>query len=92
MKIFRVVYDKAFIRQLKKYTKRLPSSDLTALKRRLKVFQGNVFDARLETHKLKGSFTGYWSFSINYSDRIIFRFLNEGTVLFIDIDDHDIYR
>lgn len=92
MQIRSVVYDKSFIRQLKKYTKRLPSKELQNLKEKLKIFQEDVFDRRLATHKLKGSFFGYWALSINYSDRIIFRFLTDDSVLLIDIDDHDIYQ
>ncbi len=92
MRVKSVVYDKAFLRQLKKYTKRLPDKELAALKERLKTFQNNVFDTRLDTHKLRGSFAGYWAFSLNDSDRVIFRFLTGNEVLFIDIDDHSVYR
>lgn len=92
MRITSVVYDKPFVRQLKKYTKRLSTKELVVLKRRLRIFEQDAFDARLDTHKLKGSFAGYLAFSISYSDRIIFRFLNGNSVLFIDIDNHDIYR
>ena len=92
MRIRLVAYDKAFIRQLKKYTKRLSQKELNALKERLKLFHADAFAAQLDTHKLKGSFVGYWAFRINHSDRVIFRFLSGDSVLLIDIDDHDIYR
>ena len=38
-------------------------------------FQRDVFDPRLKTHKLKGELQGYWSYSINYQYRVLFRFL-----------------
>ena len=35
----------------------------------------NPFDLKLKTHKLKGPLTEYWACSINYSLRIIFKFV-----------------
>lgn len=92
MLIRNVQYEKTFERRLKKYTKRLPQKELRALKGRLSLFQKDPFHMRLNTHKLKGDFLGYWSFSISYSDRIIFRFIGDKTVFFVDIGDHSIYE
>ena len=56
------------------------------------VFRNNCFDRRLETHKLKGVYKNFWSFSINYSFRIVFRFIDDHSVLFIDVGTHRIYQ
>jgi mRNA-degrading endonuclease YafQ of YafQ-DinJ toxin-antitoxin module len=53
------------------------------------VFKKDCFDLRLKTHKLGGIMKDLWSFSINYSDRIVFYFLNDSDVLFVDIGSHD---
>ncbi len=51
----------------------------------------NCFDPRLKTHKLKGRWSEHWAFSISYSHRVVFVFMGNGTVGFIEIGDHDIY-
>ena len=55
-------------------------------------FRKNAFDARLRTHKLRGELEGYWSYSINYQHRILFRFINDNEVIYYDIGAHDIYK
>lgn len=57
-----------------------------------KWFRKDAFDRRLHTHKLKGELEGYWSYSINYEYRILFRFLNDGEAIYYDIGTHDIYK
>lgn len=55
------------------------------------LFRSDCFNPRLKTHKLKGKLEGFWSFSINYSYRIMFEFRGKGKVDFIDAGDHSIY-
>lgn len=55
-------------------------------------FMINAFDTALSTHKLKGRMVNYWSFSVTYSYRTIFKLSEDNTVLFFDIGDHRIYR
>ncbi len=59
---------------------------------REKIFREDCFDARLKTHKLKGPLKEYWSFSINYSYRILFEFQEDGVVGLIDVGTHSIYK
>jgi addiction module RelE/StbE family toxin len=61
-------------------------------KKKDEIFRKNPFDPRLHTHKLKGEFSGAWSYSVNYSYRVLFRFINDDEVLYYDIDTHEIYR
>ena len=55
-------------------------------------FKVNPFEPRLDTHKLHGEKKEEWSFSVDYSYRISFIFLEDGKILFTDIGTHDIYR
>lgn len=87
-----VVFDAPFERNFNNYKKKLSGKKLNNLKEKLLVFRENPFDSRLKTHKLKGNLKGYWSFSISRSDRILFRFLDNETVFFIDIGDHRVYK
>lgn len=56
------------------------------------LFRKDCFDARLKTHKLQGGLKHYWAFSIDYSHRIVFEFMEENTAGFVDIGDHGIYE
>jgi mRNA-degrading endonuclease YafQ of YafQ-DinJ toxin-antitoxin module len=56
------------------------------------LFRANAFDPRLHTHKLKGTLKGYWSYSVNYSYRVLFRFTKIDAVLYLDIGTHSIYQ
>jgi addiction module RelE/StbE family toxin len=58
----------------------------------IQLFVEDPFHPKLKTHKLKGKWEGLWSFSINYSDRVLFKFSGKETVDLINIGDHSIYR
>lgn len=86
----KILYTSKFIRQYKKLPKKIKKK----AKEKEKIFKEDVSDSRLETHKLKGRFKGYWSFSIDSKNRIIFRFAKESkdTVYFCFVGDHSIYE
>ena len=84
----KIHYSSHFVKQFKKLTK--DKQKLT--EKQEKIFRKNSFDPRLKTHKLSGELQNYWAFSINYSDRIIFRFTSKNEVLFYRIGSHDIYK
>lgn len=69
-------------------------NDKTKKKSVLKInlFLDNPHQPVLKTHKLTGKLKDYWAFSIEYNLRIMFRFVNNKTVEFIDIGTHSIYR
>ena len=81
-------YSSHFVKQFKKLIKEKQK----LAEKQEKIFRKNPFDPRLKTHKLSGELQNYWAFSINYSDRIIFRFISEDEVLFHKIGSHDIYK
>ncbi len=60
--------------------------------RKLLLFEENSFHPSLHAHKLKGSLSGFWAFSVTRSYRVLFRFLKDNEVIYYDIDTHDIYK
>jgi len=77
----------------KSYIK-LPKRIKNQAKAKEEIFRNNPFDSRLETHKLHGKYKNYWTFSIDNSYRIMFKFLKSdgGEVAFINIGTHEIYK
>ncbi|MBI3632012.1 MAG: type II toxin-antitoxin system mRNA interferase toxin, RelE/StbE family [Candidatus Vogelbacteria bacterium] len=55
------------------------------------IFRLDVFDSRLNTHKLYGKLKHQWSFDVDNKNRIIFEF-DEENVIFLAIGDHSVYR
>ncbi len=88
MEIRRICYSSRFARALAS----LGNEHKEIVAERETIFKANCFDPRLKTHKLKGTLKGYWSFSITYSHRVLFEFLGEGVVGFINVGDHSIYQ
>ena len=78
--------------QYRKSFSRLPNETQQRVVRRLAIFQKDPFNPQLKTHKLSGRIRGYWSFSVDYSNRIMFEFVGEESVGLIDIGPHEIYR
>jgi mRNA-degrading endonuclease YafQ of YafQ-DinJ toxin-antitoxin module len=70
----------------------LPASIQEKADERDQMFRRNAFDPRLKTHKLGGSLKGYWSYSIDYQYRVLFRFDGSDKVVYFDIGDHRVYR
>jgi len=70
---------------------KLPKNIQKIAIKKILIFEQNTFHPSLNTHKLKGPLSGYWSFYINRSCRVLFRFLGDHEVIYYDIDTHDIY-
>jgi mRNA-degrading endonuclease YafQ of YafQ-DinJ toxin-antitoxin module len=71
--------------------RRLPKRVKDEATRRELVFREDPFHATLRTHKLHGADKEAYAFWISYSYRIKFIFLDEESVLFLDVGTHDIY-
>jgi len=84
-----IIYSSKFAREYKKLPK-----DIKALaEEQENIFRKDPYDTRLKTHKLKGKFDGFLSFSIGYKYRIIFEFAKDRkTIYFHTVGDHDIYQ
>jgi len=76
----------------KRAFRNLPKSIKVETLKKEKIFREDAFDTKLKTHKLKGKFKNYYSFSITYSYRIVFRFITKDKVLFVDCGDHSVYK
>ena len=88
MTITQIEYSSNFAKQFKKLTPRIQKQAIKAEK----LFKKDPFSTQLKTHKLTGKLAGLWAFSINYNDRIIFKFLGKQKVLFLKIGSHEIYN
>lgn len=71
---------------------KLPKKAQLKSKRKILLFENNTFHAGLDTHKLKGVLSNFWSFSIDKNYRVIFRFLPNQEAIYYRIGLHDIYR
>lgn len=88
MKIRHVYYSIHFKKQLGKFEKKKRQR----IKKKVELFLQNPLLSALKTHKLKGKLKDYWSFSVSYNIRILFEFIDEQSVGFIDIGTHEIYK
>ena len=77
----------AFDRRFKKLTQKQKEDLYEAIE----LFYQDNFHPQLKTHKLKGKWSSFWAFRINYADRCIFYFLNQNEILLYDIGPHRIY-
>ena len=73
--------------------RKLPLPIKKKAERRQKVFTDNPFHPSLETEKLNPKSREVWSFRIDRQYRIVFRFVDGTTVLFMTVGPHSwIYR
>ena len=86
----RIFYTPTFLKKWKK----LPTQIQKLAEKKEKIFRKNPFDDRLKTHKLRGKFKNLYSFSINYSYRIIFEIskTEKEIYYFHTTDNHNIYK
>ena len=82
------VYAPIFVRQFKKLTPALQEEVLE----KIEMFRDISNHKKLHVHKLNGRFKGRYSFSINYSFRLVFSYASKNTVNMLAIGDHDIYK
>lgn len=71
---------------------KIPKDVQRAAVKKILIFEQNPLHPGLETHKLKGGLSSFWAFSINKKYRVLFRFLEDGEVVYYDIDTHNIYK
>lgn len=84
----KVSFSSSFKRVFKKQIK--GNTDLEArFWQKLEQFTANPFDQGLKTHKLSGKLKDLWSFSLDYGERVVFYFTDDGDAVFVDIGSHD---
>ena len=84
----KIAYAPNFLRQYKK----LPRGLQLEVKEKIDLFKSDPNHKFLKTHKLKGSLKNRWSFSVNYSYRIIFGHLTKDEVILLAVGDHSVYK
>ncbi len=87
MKIKEIRYSSTYIKSFKKFLAQRKTID-----KKIDIFTSNPFEKSLKTHKLSGELSGFCAFSINYHLRIIFYFIEENVVGFVNIGTHGIYK
>lgn len=86
---YEIVYDTSFVRQYKK----LPEDLKKEVKEKIELLKHKKHHESLRVHKLKGRLAKFYSFSVTYSHRIIFEFIEKDTMIFIiKFGSHDIYN
>ncbi|MBD2206865.1 type II toxin-antitoxin system YafQ family toxin [Calothrix sp. FACHB-1219] len=84
----KVSFSSAFKRAFKKRIQ--GNVDLEArFWQKLEQFTTDPFAQGLKTHKLSGKFKDLWSFSVDYDERVVFYFTDDGDAVFVDIGSHD---
>ena len=77
---------------IKRYS-HLPSSIRKKAEKQEKLFRQNPFYPSLHTEKLEPKGKQVWSFRIDRSYRVLFKFIEEGDVIFLTVGPHDwIYK
>ena len=56
------------------------------------LFRNNAFHPSLQTHKLTGELKDDWAYWVNEQYRVHFYFLDDHTVMYVDIGTHEIYK
>ena len=79
-------------RQFKRKYIKLPMEIKILAEKQEKILIQNPFDERLKTHKLKGKFSKFWSFSVNYQYRIIFTFEGNKIIYYHSVGNHSVYK
>ncbi len=83
-----ILYSSQFAKELRVLPKEII---LLAIKKE-QLFRDNPLHPSLRLHALKGKLVGLWSISISGNYRLIFNRQKNGTILFISIGKHDIYK
>jgi addiction module RelE/StbE family toxin len=84
-----ITYNVSFLRQLSKLNSDLREEAFEAVEK----FKDIKNHKKLKVHKLSGRLSDYYSFSINYSHRIIFEYgKNKKEVTLLKVGDHSIYE
>lgn len=83
-----VAYTPNFVRMFKS----LPPDTQEEAHEKIELFRNIANHARLKVHKLRGRLSGRYSFSVNYSTRIVFRYSQSPkTALLLAIGSHEVY-
>ena len=83
-----ILYKPTFVRQFNKLEELLQDEVLD----KIELFKDKKNHKQLKIHKLTGKLKDFYSFSVNYSYRIVFSYENKKSVVFLAIGDHGVYK
>jgi len=88
-----LVWSSIFIRKFKRLIRQNPNLRVS-VENTLQKLTDDPFQPSLRTHKLKGDLSDRWSCSIDYSNRILFKFVideetQEEEILLLTLGSHD---
>jgi len=83
-----IIYAPSFVKKFKKFDEDLKDEILE----KIELFKNASNHKNLKVHKLNGVYRNCYSFSVNYSYRIVFQYENKTKVDLLSIGDHDIYK
>lgn len=86
--MIQINYSKKFVRQYSKVERNLQLE----IKDKIELFKNRKNHKNLNVHKLHGKWKNYWSFNINYKDRIMFKYIDDNSVILMALGDHSIYQ
>lgn len=88
MRALSIVYTPHFAQQVKALESQLQEETIE----KIELFKDPKNHKQLRVHKLKGYFSGRYSFSVNYRIRIVFSYLSKKEAVLLALGDHDIYK
>ena len=88
-----LVWSPSFVRAFKRLVKNNPELR-PQIEQILQQLTEDPFQSSLRSHKLKGDLSGKWSCSIDYSNRILFKFITnpdsgEEEIFMLTLGSHD---
>ena len=79
-------------RLFEKSFKRLPKHIQSIAEKKELLFRGDAFHPLLRTHNLGGALKDDWAYSVNQQYRVHFYFMDDQSVMYVDIGTHEIYK
>lgn len=86
--IFTLLFKPTFVRLYKKADPHLKEEIEDTIEKLRNINNHN----KLKVHKLSGKLKDFYSCSINYKQRIVFEFKDEGTIILVLFGGHEIYK
>jgi addiction module RelE/StbE family toxin len=88
-----IVWSPAFTHKVKRLVRQSPQMN-EVIAKTLQQLAEDAYHPSLKTHKLKGNLDDVWSCSIDYSNRILFKFVptneeNEEEIFLLTLGSHD---
>ncbi len=81
-----------FLPEFRRDYKKLTPATRTLIKAKGAILAQDPFHPFLKTHKLSGALAGWFACSVDYKIRIIFRFVDDKTIVLLRVGDHGIYK